>query len=213
MIGIRTQYSFQVAKNAAEAAMVLATDGGELVNIVCAGFVGNGSLAGNEEYAPVPNSWLIAIEAISSNPDFLAAVDAAKAAQAAKQAAVDAYSERKNAAIRSLKEIDKVLQYCKASKDTSKAKAMLDAHIAEFGDIVVYDYVVNAIKQMEFVPAPVAADLKAQVLGFLKTIEKAKYEQVAEALNADEFQVQIKLSALVRDKKATQDKRGFFYAV
>lgn len=207
MIGVRNQYSFTQTKNAAEAAMLLATTGGELVNIAKAGFTGNGSLAGNEVYTPVPLSWVESVAVISETYEFKQAVEQYRAEYAALAIEAEDKRIKTNEANAEFIAISNMLK-----KDLVAAKARYATAIAKYGSIVSHDYIAREIAAMEYI-APVVTDLKAQVFSFLKTVEKATYEQVAKAINADEFQVSIKLSALVREKKATQDKRGFFYAV
>jgi len=207
MIGVRTQYDFTETKNAASAAFLIATTGGELVSLVKAGFMGNGSLCGNEQYAEVPNSWVKAVAEISATEGFKKAVADFFAGQSAQAKSAEKLRTKMNEANAEFSAINDMLKI-----DLAAAKVRYADAIAKFGDCVAHGYVASNIAALEYV-APVVTDLKAQVLAFLVSVEKANATQVAEKLSADEFQVSIKLAALVREKKATQDKRGFFYAV
>jgi len=207
MIGVRNEYSFTETKNAADAAFLIATTGGELVNIVKAGFSGNGSLCGNEQYSDVPSSWVVAVAAISKTEGFKKAVADFFAAQKAKEESAETLRVKRNEANAEFSAINNMLK-----TDLAAAKVRYEAAIAKFGDCVEHGYVARNIAAIEYV-APTIQDLKAQVLSFLATVEKATSEEVAVKLGADEFQTSIKLAALVREKKATQDKRGFFRAV
>lgn len=207
MIGVRNEYSFTETKNAADAAFLIATTGGELVNIVKAGFSGNGSLCGNEQYSDVPNSWIAAVAAISETAGFKSAVDKYFKASTQMDALVDEKRIAMNEANAEFTAISNLLKV-----DLVSAKARYAEAIAKHGNIVTHDYIARDIAVLEYV-APIITDLKAQVLCFLVTVEKATSEEVAAKLGSDEFQTSIKLAALVREKKATQDKRGFFRAV
>lgn len=207
MIGVRNEYSFTETKNAADAAFLIATTGGELVNLVKAGFSGNGSLCGNEQYSDVPNSWVVAVAAISETDGFKSAVAEYFKNVATQDAAQEVKRVLMNKANAEFTAISNLLKV-----DLVSAKARYAEAIAKYGNIVTHDYIARDIAALEYV-APVITDLKAQVLSFLSTVEKATSEEVAVKLGADEFQTSIKLAALVREKKATQDKRGFFRAV
>lgn len=207
MIGVRNEYSFTETKNAADAAFLIATTGGELVNIVKAAFSGNGSLCGNEQYSDMPNSWVIAVAAISETEGFKSAVAEYFKNVAQAEVAQDAKRILMNEANAEFITISNMLK-----TDLISAKARYAVAVAKYGNIVTHDHIARDISALEYV-AHVVTDLKAQVLAFLATVEKATSEEVAVKLGADEFQTSIKLAALVREKKATQDKRGFFRAV
>ena len=210
IIGIRGQYRFEQCANAAQAAMILATEGGELCALTDKGFGW-----GSQQYADAPAEWVSAVAAISETAEFKAAVAAKKADAAAEDARLEARTRAMNAAQAEYGAIRCWIDQDMISKTTARLaehKAAYSAAVAKHGDIVAHGHIGTAIAEMEkLANGPRAFAVTDDSVIAAVRAGKHSVKDIASAVGAQDddevFIVQRKVMALVVKKLLNRDRR------
>ena len=210
IIGVLGQYRFEQCANAAQAAMILATEGGELCALTEKGFGW-----GSQKYAAAPAEWVAAVAAISATAEFKAAVAEKKAAVAAEDARLEELTRAVNAAQAEYGAIRCWIDQDLSGKTTARLaehRAAYAAAVAKHGDIVAHGHIGTAIAEMEkLANGPRAFAVTDDSVIAAVRAGKSSVKAIADAVGAqdddDVFVVQRKVMALVVKKRLNRDRR------
>lgn len=147
IIGVLEQFRFTQVKNAAEAAFIIATEGGELCVLKDAGFGW-----GSQIYSAAPADWTAAVAAVSATAEFADAVAAQEAAASAAHDAAAARDAAMNCANADYGRVQGAIAADlrrKAVDNIAAHRAAYAAAIAAHGDIVRHGFIADMIADME----------------------------------------------------------------